>query len=108
MKFIMRHLPVTGVSAKGSYWDDGFAKTTPAVALEIFETIVNLQPKTNLGAQLDKCHINAPNEEVAQECRNLFTRFPKIRIHASMNLNFLKTPVGTDQFVGAETQTQNS
>ena len=65
MRFIKRHLPSTGVSAKGSYWDDGFAKATPAAALKIFEAIANLQPKTNLEASLTKCHVYAANEEVA-------------------------------------------
>ena len=106
MRFIMRHLPSEGVSAKGSYWDDGFTKSTPAAALEVFKAILKLKPVTNLEASLWKCHLYAPNDEVAKECEHLFKDFPDVHIHSKMNVKFLNTPVGSDDFVTAELNTK--
>ena len=45
MKYVMRHIPREGVSAKGSYWDDAFTKSTPEAALEVVKVIIELESK---------------------------------------------------------------
>ena len=72
MKYVMRHIPKEGVSAKGSYWDDAFTKSTPEAALEVVKVIIKLEKETNLTPNLDKFHLYAPNEKVAAHCRSLF------------------------------------
>ena len=44
----MRRLPSEGVSAKGSYWDDAFTKSTPNAAKRIILAIKRLEATTNL------------------------------------------------------------
>ena len=102
MKYIIIRLPSKRVSAKGSYWDDAFAKASPAAALEVVKAIHNLESETNLKANFDKFHIHAPNDKLAKECEELFKVYPDVKIHSSMNLTFLRTPVGADDFVEAE------
>ena len=102
MRYVMRHLPVSGLSAKGSYLDDAFTKSSPRAALESIKAILDLEAKTNLGLKFSKCYLHAPNEEIAQECRELFASVKDIKIRSNMNLTFLKTPIGADEFVEAE------
>ena len=102
MRWVMRHIPKEGVSAKGSYLDDLFTKSTPAAAAQIWKVIKTLEAKTNLVIKVSKCHIHAPDEAIEQECRQLFTSEEKIKIHSNMNLTFLNTPIGAEKFVEAE------
>ena len=69
MKYVMGHIPKEGVSAKGSYWDDAFTKSTPAAVVKVISVITELGNKTNLKPSLDKCILHAPNEKVAEMCR---------------------------------------
>ena len=43
-----------------------------------------------------------PSRKIAEECEELFRSVSGINIHATMNMKFLKTPVGTDDFVEDE------
>ena len=109
MRYILRHIPRQGVTAKGSYLDDAFTKSKPAVAVQILGTIKTLEAKTNLKIKISKCHVHAPDPKVADECRLLIASTEeisestkKINIHSNMNLKFLNTPIGTDEFVATE------
>ena len=109
MRYIMRHIPREGVKAKGSYLDDAFTKSKPAAVVQILKTIKDLEVKTNLKIKISKCHVHAPNPRVADECRLLIASTEeisestkKINIHSNMNLKFLNTPIGTDEFVAKE------
>ena len=102
MKHVMRHVPRKGLSAKGSYLDDAFVKAKPSVALKAFRIIKELKAKTNMEVRNNKCHLHAPNDIIARECTKLFASEEDIKIHSDMNLKFLKTPIGEDEFVEAE------
>ena len=95
MRYVLRHLPKVGVSAKGAYLDDAFSKSTPAAALKVVEAIKTLETETHLKANLSKFHLHAPNEDIAQECRKIFAKVDGIKIHSNMNLTFLRTSIGT-------------
>ena len=72
MKHVMRHAPSKGLSAKGSYFDDPFIKAKPSVALKAFRIIKELKAETNMEVRNDKCHLHAPNDIIAHECKQLF------------------------------------
>ena len=63
MRYVMKHIPNKGVSAKGSYWDDAFTKSTPTAALSIFKAVKRLEEITGLTPNATKTHIHAPNEK---------------------------------------------
>ena len=98
----MHHIPNEGISAKGSYLDDAFTKSRPKAAAQILKTIRALEAKTNLVVKVSKCHLHAPNNIIAKECKNHFASNEEIKIHSNMNLTFLNTPIGADDFVEAE------
>ena len=103
MRYILRHVPNHSVSAKGSYLDEAFTKTKPSNVVEILKTLRALEAQTGLAIKISKCHIHAPSSEIARECKKiLFTSIGKIKIHSNMNLTFLNTPIGTDDFVEEE------
>ena len=99
MQYVVSRIPTENVSAKGSYWDDAFSKSSPAAALRVLKAIMNLKEQTNLEPCLPKFHLYAPNEEVANECRKLFADVKGIKIHDNLNIIFLNTPIGSDEFV---------
>ena len=67
MQYVVTRIPSDGVSCKGSYWDDAFTKSTPTAALKVLQSLCKLEAKTNLKLNLQKVHLYAPNEKVAQE-----------------------------------------
>ena len=122
MQYIMRRIPLEGVSAKGSYWDDAYVKSTPSGAVRTVLAIKQLKEKTNLEGNLPKFHLHAPNEHVALECKKLFAKAgiktvevhikkpsadvsaKGIQLHSDMNITFLRTPIGSEDFVQSKLQ----
>ena len=106
MEWVIRRIPSEGVSAKGSYWDDAFSKSQPAAAFRVVKTIMKLEAETYLKPNLTKFHLYAPNERVAEQCRELFAEIKGIEIHNKMNIVFLRTPIGSDEFVESKLNTK--
>ena len=97
MKYIIDKLPTKHLRAKICFWDDCVLAGSPAAIAEAAELISELSEETGLELKWSKCHLNAPSKEIGDECRNLFTK--GIQIHDSMNLTWMKVPIGSDEYV---------
>ena len=96
----MNRIHSDSISIRGAYWDDLFVKGDVKAVVEVIHTLELLANKTNLKLRLSKCHVYAYGEETANKCRELFP--PKVTVHDDLNILWLKTPIGSDEFVSAQ------
>jgi len=79
--------------------NDGLLYGTPEVVKCCVDLIEKLEPISGLKLKWVKMSVHAPNAHSAKLCRELLPSTMEVCEDEEMNFVYLKTPIGTDDFV---------
>ena len=97
IKWMVEKLLHPKLTKKLFFHDDGLLKGSPAALAWAAKLLDDLIPSSGLKMKWLKTECHAPSIAVAIECRKALPKDTKI--YSSMNMTFLKSPVGTDDWV---------
>ena len=79
------------------YWDDTALMGTPEALAKATKILKDCADETGLRLKWKKCHLHGTPATISK-CRSL--QFPgTMEFHGSFNMEYLKAPIGDDQFV---------
>ena len=88
-----------GLDERQFFMDDGLLYGTPLAIKWSLDLMKSLEPICGLKLKYVKMSVYAPTSTSARLCRELLP--DELKVHEDENLNFvyLKTPIGSDEFV---------
>ena len=84
------------------YWDDSTIVGPPAVVAAAVRFLAGLTLETGLELRWDKCHLHCVDEDAKKKIQDLELFNSDVQLHGHMNFEFLKVPIGDDEFVEKE------
>ena len=101
MEFFAQKLKhIEGLHINQFFWDDTALVGTPEAVAEAARTIQNLSAETGLHLKWNKCHLHGTSD-IIEKCKLMSAPSfsDEITFHTSLNMVYLKAPVGSDEFV---------
>ena len=99
IKWLVTQMKHPGLARKQFFMDDGLLYGTPAALKWCLDLIEKLEPISGLKLKWVKMSVHAPNATTAQLCRALLPEDLDVVENEEMNFIYLKTPIGSNNFV---------
>ncbi len=84
------------------YWDDSTIVGPPEVVAAAAQYLSKLTKMTGLELRWDKCHLHCVDEEAKDWIKSEKLFNEGVELHGSLDFEFLKVPIGCDEFVEKE------
>ena len=99
VKWLVSQMKHPGLERKQFFMDNGLLFGTPVSVKWSIDLMEKLESISGLKLKWTKMSIHAPNAETDCLCRSLFPDAIDIIENEEMNFVYLKTPIGSDNFV---------
>ena len=101
MQYIAKKLHgIPGLRRTLFYWDDTALIGTPKALAAAADIIANCAPETGLKLRWKKCHLYGTPSTIDRCQSTSNPPFPPaITLHRDLNIDYLKTPIGSDELV---------